>query len=371
MDTGKDKWKIFIKFNRKTLENKNNMRFISLILVFTLHSCSLDKQKGEIVDNQIDNVSYVFDEERPFPESHASTLLRMDNGEFLVAWFGGTKEKDDDVGIWMSKGNPNAWTSPKEVAKIRNDAHWNPVLFQDKNGEIYLYFKVGKNISDWETWIMSTKDFGETWTEARELVEGDRGGRGPVRNKPIVLSNGRWLAGASHENNEWEAFVDWSDNEGVTWESSAYIESDIESKKNRGLIQPTLWESAPGNVHMLLRSTEGYIYRSDSENYGTTWSKAYKTTLPNPNSAIDLAQLENGNLALLYNPDGKNWGDRSTLILAFSSDNGKTWYEEILIEDSKDKDAEYSYPAIVAWGNNVALTYTWNRDKIAFWQTSN
>ncbi len=349
----------------------NRMRFIGLILVFALHSCSSDMEKGENIENQIENVSYVFDEERPFPESHASTLLRMDNGEFLVAWFGGTKEKDDDVGIWMSKGQPNTWTSPKEVAKIRDDAHWNPVLFQDKNGEIYLYFKVGKNISDWETWIMSTKDFGETWTEARELVAGDKGGRGPVRNKPIVLSNGRWLAGASHEKNEWEAFVDWSDDEGVSWESSAYIENDIEREKNKGLIQPTLWESTPGNVHMLLRSTEGHIYRSDSENYGTTWSKAYKTSLPNPNSAIDLARLDNGNLALLYNPDGKNWGDRSTLILAFSSDNGKTWSEEILIEDSKDKDAEYSYPAIVAWGNNVALTYTWNRDKIAFWQTSN
>src|SRR5690606_16289924 len=136
----------------------------------------------------------------------------------------------------------------------------------------------------------------------------------------------------SHEKNEWEAFVDWSDDEGVNWMSSVYIQSDIERKKNKGLIQPTLWESEPGKVHMLLRSTEGYIYRSDSEDFGSTWSKAYKTALPNPNSAIDLTKLENGNLALLYNPDDKNWGDRSTLLLAFSTDNGKTWSEEILIE---------------------------------------
>src|SRR5690554_5626207 len=270
----------------------NKMRLImGLVLVTSLHSCSSNIPKEENIDNQIENVFYVFDEERPFPESHASTLVRMDNGEFLVAWFGGTKEKDDDVGIWIAKGHSNAWTSPKEVAKIRNDAHWNPVLFQDKNGEVYLYFKVGKNISEWETWIMSTRDFGETWSEAKELVAGDRGGRGPVRNKPIVLSNGRWLAGASHEKNEWEAFVDWSDDEGVNWMSSVYIQSDIERKKNKGLIQPTLWESEPGKVHMLLRSTEGYIYRSDSEDFGSTWSKAYKTALPNPNSAIDLTKL--------------------------------------------------------------------------------
>ncbi len=347
----------------------NKMRIIVvLIIAFALHSCSSDVSKEENGDNQIENISYVFDEERPFPQSHASTLVRMGNGEFLVAWFGGTEERDDDVGIWMSKGQSNAWSSPKEVAKIRNDAHWNPVLFEDEKGEIHLFFKVGKEIADWETWIMSTNDFGETWTEARELVAGDKGGRGPVRNKPIILSNGRWLSGASHEMNEWDAFVDWSDDKGQNWESSAYITSDIERVKKKGLIQPTLWESEPGKVHMFLRSTEGYVYRSDSDDYGTTWSKAYKTDIPNPNSAIDLAQLENGKLALLYNPDAKNWGDRSTLILAFSSDNGETWPEEVFIEDSKNKKAEYSYPAIVAWGNNVALTYTWNRDKIAFWQ---
>lgn len=349
----------------------NKMRLMMVLTIaFAMHSCSSNSANEGELDNQVADVSYVFDEERPFPESHASTLVRMDNGEFLVAWFGGTEEKDDDVGIWMSKGLPNAWTSPKEVAKLRNDAHWNPVLFQDKKGEVFLYFKVGKNISDWETWIMSTKDFGETWTEPKELVSGDRGGRGPVRNKPIVLSNGRWLAGASHEKNEWEAFVDWSDNEGQDWVSSAYIASDIERVKGKGLIQPTLWESDSGKVHMLLRSTEGFVYRSDSEDYGTTWSKAYKTTLHNPNSAIDVAKLENGTLALLLNPDGENWGGRNTLVLTFSTDNGTTWSDEILIEDSKNKDAEYSYPAIVSWGNNLALTYTWNRDKIAFWQTS-
>ena len=40
--------------------------------------------------------------------------------------------------------------------------------------------------------VIVSEDGGYTWSD-RELVEGDRcGGRGPVKNKLIVLSNGWW-----------------------------------------------------------------------------------------------------------------------------------------------------------------------------------
>ena len=41
-------------------------------------------------------------------------------------------------------------------------------------------------------------------------MPGDRGGRGPVKNKVIVLSDGTWLAGASLEPDAWDVFVDRS-----------------------------------------------------------------------------------------------------------------------------------------------------------------
>ena len=116
---------------------------------------------------------FVFGDDRPFAQCHASTVLRTGDGKFLVAWFGGTYENHDDVGIWLSKGEPGKWSAPVEVAKIREDAHWNPVLFQDPSGKIILFFKVGKTIDFWETWFKESNDNGETWSEARELVAGD------------------------------------------------------------------------------------------------------------------------------------------------------------------------------------------------------
>lgn len=338
---------------------------IAMILLSALCVALTRNRDPEIVKL---SASHVLGPERPFAQGHASTIVKADGHNYLVAWFGGTHEKHPDVGIWISKGDGRRWSPPVEVAKIREDAHWNPVLFRATDSEITLYFKVGKTIDEWETWYITSSDGGNSWTKARELVAGDHGGRGPVRNKPIRLSNGVLIAGASNEKNKvWNAFVDRSEDHGRTWMASPFLALDRKEITGEGIIQPTLWESSPGNVHMLLRSSSGFICRSDSKDYGKTWSKVYKTSLPNPNSGIDLVKLSGGRLALVYNPDNANWGERNPIKLAISSDNGKTWPVQTDIETGVPDD-EFSYPAIVASGDTVSLTYTWKRQNIAFWQ---
>lgn len=309
---------------------------------------------------------FVFGKDRPFAQCHASSLIHLNDGSFIITWFGGTREKDNDVGIWMAKGFPGDWQKPFEVAKIRNEPHSNPVLFQAPTGKIFLFFKVGEEIPEWETWVKTSDDFGETWSSAYELAKDDRGGRGPVRNKPIILSNGTLIAGASNEKGLWNVFFDLSADGGETWSPTPYIGIDRHKITGKGVIQPTLWESAPGQVHALLRSTSGYICRTDSKDYGETWSPVYKTSLPNPNSAIDLTKLSDGTLVLVHNTDNRDWGARNTLVMSTSKDNGATWKEKIILEDGR-RDDEYSYPAIIHFGDTIAVTYTWNRENIAFW----
>ncbi|WP_031529346.1 sialidase family protein [Dyadobacter crusticola] len=339
------------------------------ILLTSCNSNKTNSADGAAADTLASEKEFVFGDNRPFAQCHASTLVRLNNGEFLIAWFGGTEEKNPDVGIWLSKGRPGKWSTPVEVAKIREDAHWNPVLQKTADGKVYLYFKVGKEIAHWETWVKTSDDNGNTWSEAYELVKGDRGGRGPVKNKLIELSNGDWLAGSSNEVNRWEVFVDRSTDKGKTWKASPYFKIDTTEIKGKGAIQPTLWESQPGSIHMLVRTTGGVIGRSDSKDLGKTWSEIKKTSLPNPNSGIDLAKLTDGTLVLAYNPDDENWGSRSPLSLILSYDNGKNWTDKTDIATGKKED-EYSYPAIISFGDSVAVTYTYNRQKIAFWSGS-
>jgi len=347
---------------------------LGVILTCIIQACNFsahNNPKQPVEKDTADSLpvrGFLFGNDHPFPQCHASTIIHLDDGKFMAAWFGGTKEGADDVGIWMTKGNPGHWEKPFEVAKVNDQPHWNPVLFNPPGGSIYLFFKVGyaTQTSPWSTWLKTSDNEGKTWSEARQLIPDGHDGRGPVRNKPIVLSNGMWIAGASNEIGGWRAFFDRSNDKGKTWQATPYLTIDHNDIKGRGLIQPTLWESAPGEVHALIRSTAGVIYQSDSKDYGKTWTPAYKTALPNPNSAIDVAKLSDSMLVLAYNPDDKNWGSRGTLRLAVSFDNGKTWAKGIDIEKG-GKDDEFSYPAIISYGDTIAVTYTWKRQKIAFW----
>jgi predicted neuraminidase len=308
---------------------------------------------------------YLFDDDRPFKSCHASTLLHLRDESVLAAWFGGTAEKQDDVAIWASKRKDGVWSKPFCVADEENMPHWNPVLFQQRDGTIILYYKVGKHEHVWFTRYMRSKDGGETWSAQKELAPGDIGGRGPVKNKCLRLSDGTVLAPASIENaSTWDAFVDISHDDGLSFQKSALVPCDHTPAMEDGVIQPALWQSGDGSVHMLLRSSWGYVVRSDSLDFGRTWCKGYNARLPSNNSGFDVAQLPNGTLGLIYNPVAENWGDRYPLVLSLSYDDGKTWPHTRVLEI---KPGEYSYPAIIPVGTDTfEMTYTWKRERIVY-----
>src|SRR5574344_767942 len=52
-----------------------------------------------------------------FPEAHASTIVELKNGDLLASYFGGTKERNPDVCIWVSRKShkSNQWEAPRLV----------------------------------------------------------------------------------------------------------------------------------------------------------------------------------------------------------------------------------------------------------------
>lgn len=297
---------------------------------------------------------------------HASTVLPLDDGSVIAAWFGGSSESDDDVKILTSvRGTDGKWGEPIRVSADPNVAHWNPVLFQNDDGTITLYFKVGKNTQYWKTYYSTSTD-GKVWATPKELVPGDNsGGRGPVKNKPIRLKNGTILAPGSTEiDDKYRCFVDISTDNGKTWNRTPEINSSFLRFFKVPMIQPTLWQSADGSVHMFTRTKVGKIYRSDSYDNGKTWCRAYATNLPNNNSGIDLDTDDSGRIFLAYNPVGIP-GIRTPLVLSVSTDDGKTFTKIKTFEKGL---AEYSYPSVVVKGDTIHITYTYERDYIAYWQ---
>jgi len=310
----------------------------------------------------------------PYRENHAVSLCQLRENGFLCVWFAGSKEGGGDVSIWGARRLNGQWEKVHVIAKISNEPHWNPVLFRAPDGIIRLFFKVGSKISSWRTYVMSSFDDAKSWTKAEELVAGDKsGGRGPVKNKPLLLQSGKLLAPASIEKRQWRAFTDIGTLNCQSWEKSRTVpmprDLDLVKSgmpKDPGAIQPALWESEPNHVHMLLRTNCGTIFRSDSTDGGLRWRKAYSTGLPNNNSGLDVTTLPNGELVLIANADGGNWASRGKLVIRFSKDNGLTWSPKYLLENS-DSPAEFSYPAIISDSTGtIALAYTWKRKNIEF-----
>ena len=320
---------------------------------------------------QVLNHQHLFESERYFKQCHASTICFLPNGNLGVAWFAGTKEKATDVAIWFSYQEGIEWSVPRKIADCENIPSWNPVLLTLEK-KLFLFYKVGSEIPEWKTMVKISMDNGMTWSEEKELVKGDKGGRGPVKNKCIILKDNSILAPASTEKEEWNCFVDCSKDGGLTWERSQNIPIKRNTLTGTGIIQPTLWQDQSGEVHMFMRSSEGFIYQSTSSDNGKTWSIAEKTSLPNNNCGIDLVRMENGLLILVYNPISGNWAARSPIAFCISKDNGKTWCEPQNLDyvpcTKNIENAEFSYPAIITKGEDVYITYTWKRRTIAFWQ---
>ena len=311
----------------------------------------------------------------PTAQAHASNLCLF-QGRLYLAYFGGSHEDADDVDIYVARREDDgSWREPVRVSAGEDLPHWNPVMLPMED-HIELFFKYNRPIPRWQSMRVSLDGDLRPVSGIREVVPGDRGGRGPVKNKCLRLASGRVLAPASLEEGTWRPFVDISDDGGLSFSRLAPIPllRDGEAvpddrrpyclARRQGAIQPTLWQDESGGVHALMRSSEGEILRSDSCDDGETWCPAYFTGLPNNNSGIDLARMDSGIIALALNPVRGDWAARTPLCLYLSRDGGDSFEPCLTLEDQP---GEYSYPCVIAERNRLYVSCTYNREKIAVW----
>jgi predicted neuraminidase len=291
----------------------------------------------------------------PFPSAHASTIVETPTG-LVAAWFGGTREKHPDVGIWLSRHDGQRWSAPREVANgIQPDGRrfpcWNPVLFSTAPGTLWLFYKVGPGPSAWSGLVMRSGDDGRTWLPPAHLPDGILG---PIRAKPVQLADGTLLAGSSTEHGGWRVHMEFTRDPASTWTRTPPLNAPAEFSA----IQPAILVHEHGRIQILCRTEQGVIAESWSEDSGRTWSAMRGTELPNPSAGIDAVRLADGRFLLVYNPSRDN---RRRLQVAISRD-GRSWTPAVMLEDGP---GEYSYPAMIqARDGRVHVTYTWRRQRI-------
>jgi predicted neuraminidase len=291
----------------------------------------------------------------PFPSAHASTIVETPAG-LVAAWFGGTREKHPDVGIWLSRHDGRTWSAPVEVASGRQAdgrryPSWNPVLFRPTDGPLWLFYKVGPSPSAWWALVMRSDDDGRTWSRPRRLQDGVLG---PIRAKPVLLADGTLLAASSTEHDGWRVHLESTSDVAGPWTRTP----PLDDPASLSAIQPTILVHDARRIQILCRTERGVVAESWSNDGGRTWSPLRATDLPNPSAGIDAVRLANGRVLLVYNPTRDN---RRQLQIAVSSD-GRMWQPVLMLEDAP---GEYSYPAVIqARDGRVHVTYTWRRARI-------
>jgi arylsulfatase A-like enzyme/predicted neuraminidase len=294
-------------------------------------------------------------EKAPFPQCHASTLVEAEGG-LVAAWFGGTRERNPDVGIWVSRHEGGAWTAPVEVADGKQpdgkrEPCWNPVLFRPKAGPLLLFYKVGPNPGKWWGMLQTSTDGGKTWSRARRLPDGILG---PIKNKPVQLADGAILCPSSTEHAGWRVHFERSPDGGRTWQATPALNDG----KAVAAIQPSILTHKGGRLQAVGRTRQGKLFETWSDDGGKTWGQVALAGLPNPNSGIDAVTLADGRHLLVYNHTARG---RTPLNVAVSAD-GKAWRAAAVLESEP---GEYSYPAVIQTADGlVHVAYTWKRRRV-------
>lgn len=307
----------------------------------------------------------------PWKTAHGPGLLETPSGTILCCWFAGTYEGDTDVNIVVSRleKGADAWSSPELISTDNEFSNQNPSLFLNPNGEIWCLYtsqrgrQPGKDNMQYTSVVkkqVSTDD-GRTWSDPEVILPEE----GTFARQAIqVLSNGRWIYGlwlcrdsASGLAGDPSAFA-VSDDEGASWRR-------VDMPGSSGRVHPSIVELEDGHLVAFMRSREAdFIYRSESLDYGDTWSAPVPTPLPNNNSGIGVIKLASGRIALIYNHNsapatyGKKgaWPAlRNPVSIALSEDGGLTFPlirnvergEGYVGAENKFNNRQYEYPTII------------------------
>lgn len=306
-----------------------------------------------------------------YPTAHAPALLELPNGDMLCCWFAGTYEGSADIRIICSRLEKGAlaWTEPVDISGDPERSEQNPSLFYGPDNAVWAMYtaqkdrQAGKDNMQFTSQIRRQKSFdgGRTWSEYETVFprEGSF-----CRQEIQVLKNGRWIFGNwictdSVDGLSGDPSVfQISDDEGKTWRQ-------VDMPNSRGRVHPTVVELDDGHLVAFMRSREAdNVYRSESFDWGDSWSEPKPTPLPNNNSSISATRLASGRICIAYNPTctpepvkGKAaWpGLRCPVAVALSEDGGLTfpiirWMERgegFMGDENKTNNKQYEYPYIM------------------------
>jgi predicted neuraminidase len=320
-----------------------------------------------------------------YKTAHAPALLELPDGDLLCAWFAGTYEGSADIRIICSRlpAGTDTWLPPVDISGDPRRSEQNPSLFYGPDQAVWAIYTAqldrqpGKDNMQFTSVIrcQKSRDSGRTWGPYETLFPRE----GSFCRQPIqILGNGRWIFGnwlctdsADGLSGDPSVFQ-LSDDAGLTWRQ-------VDVPHSNGRVHPTVVELENGHLVAFMRSREAdFIYRTESFDWGNSWSVPAPTPLPNNNSSISAIRLQSGRIAIACNPTctpdprpGKAaWpGLRCPVAVALSEDGGLSfplirWMERgegFMGEENRTNNRQYEYPSLAQGRDgSIHLAYAAN-----------
>lgn len=286
---------------------------------------------------------------------HCASNVVFETGNSLCVWYECTYETATDSVIRASyrDANETEWSTPITLFNFHGMGLGNPVLWLDDNEHVHIIF-VALYEKSWTKGFIFyavSGDQGKHWSAPTLLLA--KQGFMP-KTRPLQNAYGQWLFPLYHEAERCPYIWIVDD---LAQPLAGTLTAETMARGN--VIQPCLVALDNERLLLLGRSNRGTIWQSHSYNAGMSWSICQPTDLPNPDSAVDMAKLPCGDIALVCNPDAHH---RQRLQIMLSTDEGKHWYAQRLLVSGT---GEYAYPSLfITNEGKLYISYTENRYRI-------
>lgn len=276
-------------------------------------------------------------------------VIRQLKDKSLICTFltGGETEPrlENVVALSRSFDRGMTWSEPETIVKHSSRGCWSTEVFVE-DGKATVYFQTYYPPSHYRELInykTESKDCGKSWDEPISI----KGLNGVSVRQGFKMSNGEILFPVYWQ--EISGEFDWKTenllNLSPKWRfiSGVAVSKDGEHFEKYGYLEtpddmwePNAVEVEDGHIILYGRNISGYLYFSESFDYGRTWSKAEKSDIKNANSKFSIVKVNKKILLINNFNDKAGWNDRNNLSVAVS-DDGKNFGEKLFhIEDEKE-----------------------------------
>jgi sialidase-1 len=291
-------------------------------------------------------------------------IVRDVDGSLFMAYTHFRSWEDDAAAEILSRRSPDggrSWSEAKVV--VENEGRKNVAavsMLQLAPDRLLLFYQRQDSPQSCILCARASTDGGKGFGPATFLTS-DEHYYCLCNDSALVLSSGRLLLpftvdlSATGTPARLEAGCLYSDDGGTSWRSSNTVFAP-----ESGAMEPKVVELKDGRFWMLLRTDQGTLYQSYSENGGERWSGTESSGIAAPQAPFVLQRIPTtGDIILIRNPtvdlEHHHQGMRSPLTCTISTDEGKSW--EYSTELEPDRSLAYSYASLSFFGEAAVLSY--------------